>query len=404
MSKERGTMRFGTLLIVFGTLGWPMGQSAHADLGPDPGATQTTEGQITKLIEQLGAKSYALRRRASRELVAIGTQAKAALVAARNHRDPEVRRRVHEVLETVLELDFHLRLEAFLSDADGRSDHGLAGWGRFRALAGESGPARRLFAAMQQAERPLLEAAENDPSVASELLEERCEDLQTAMQPDEQAAETPSLGSVAALLFVAGDGEVAVSPVAGTSIYGLSFQDDLYRAATSGEKSQVVKRLLGAWVRRSESVDWTSANQSCFLAVQFQLKEGIDLALDILHGNGAPQHVRQVAVQTLARLGGKEVLSELAALLDDRSVCATRPIDDQQDETIKTLICDVALASMIYLTGQELGDYYFDRESVKSNPVLLFDASSLGFAKDEAREAALKKWKEWEAANGIDER
>jgi hypothetical protein len=401
-------MRCGVLLVscglvLFGLPGWLGGRSAQADLGPDPVTGQAAEGQIAKLIEQLGAKSYAQRRRASRELAAVGAPAKAALMAARDHRDPEVRRRVHEALETVLELDFHLRLEAFMADADGRADHGLAGWTRFRALVGESGPARRLFAAMQQAERPLLEAAENDPAGAAELLEERCEDLQAAMQPDEQAPETPSLESVAAILFVAGDREVAVSSSAGTSVYGLSMNDELFRAANAGERSQVVKRLLGAWVRRSESVDWTTANQSCFLAVQYRLKDGIDLALDVLRHDGAPQHLRQVAVQTLARLGGKQVLPELSALLDDRSVCASRIVDDQPDETIKTLICDVALASMLYLTGQEPEDYFFDKDKVESDLVMLFNASSLGFADEKSRAAALKKWKEWAEATARDE-
>ena len=101
-------------------------------------------------------------------------------------------------------------------------------------------------------------------------------------------------------------------------------------------------------------------------------------------------------IQTLARLGGKRHLSELSALLDDRAECAERA-GGENDETIKTLICDVALAAMVYVTGQKLDDYGMDE--VQSVPFMLFDVRTLGFADPKAREAALKKWRAWVDAN-----
>ncbi|HVC93958.1 MAG TPA: hypothetical protein VND64_09725 [Pirellulales bacterium] len=385
-------MRRGTVLLVCGLVGCCWGGLAWADQGTD---TQRASGaRIAELIEQLGAKSYVARRRAARELIAVGAPAKDGLLAARGHRDPEVRYRVGELLQTVLELDFHLRLKAFIADVDGRTEHHLAGWSRYRELVGENGPARRLFATMQQAERHLLEVAEFSPADAGELLEERCEELQAAHHADEQPSQAPSLGSIAAVLFVASDPELPVSPQAGTCVYNLSVQGEMHSAATTGEKAQTVKRLLGAWVRRSEWVDWTVANQSCILAVYYRLQEGIDLARSLLQGDGTPQLSRQYSIQTLARLGGKQLLPEIGALLADRSEVAELSAGDQ-DETIKTLICDVALASLIYLTGQNLGDYGFDVDEVQSNSVMLFDARTLGFADADAREAALIKWKDW---------
>jgi hypothetical protein len=392
-------MRRGTFFVWFGLLGGCWIGPAWADQGAPPDTRQTSEARIAELIEQLGAKSYTARRRASRELLAVGAPAKSALLASRGHRDPEVRYRVGELLQTVLELDFHLRLKAFIDDVDGRTEHDLAGWSRYRELVGENGPARRLFAAMQQAERHLLEVVEQDPAAAGELLEERCDDLQAAQQVDEQQAQPPSLGSIAAVLFVASDPELSVSPHVGTCVYSLGVQDEMFKAATAGEKTQTVKRLLGAWALRSELVDWAVANQSCVLAVHYRLQEGIELARALLHGDGTPQQVRQVAIQTLAQLGGKQLLPELSALLADRSELAepSAADHDQDDESIKTLICDVALASLIYLTGQNLEDYGF--EEVQSNPVMLFDARTLGFSDSEAREAALKKWKDWAEKN-----
>ncbi len=385
-------MSRGTFLVRCGLLGCCWGGLARADQGTAPDTRQASEARIAELIEQLGAKSYTARRRASRELLAVGAPAKDALLASRSHRDPEVRYRVDELLQTVLELDFHLRLKAFISDVDGRNEHDLAGWSRYRELVGENGPARRLFAAMQQAERHLLDVVERNPADAGELLEERCEELQAAQQADEQPSQPTSLGSIAAVLFVASNPELPVSPHAGTYVYNLSVQDEMFNAATAGEKAQTVKRLLGAWVRRSELVDWSVANQSCILAVHYRLQEGIDLARAMLHSEGTPQPMRQVSIQTLARLGGKQLVPEIGALLADRSEVAERSAGDD-DETIKTLICDVALASLVYLTGQNLEDYGFDE--VQSNPVMLFDARTLGFEDSDVREEALIKWKDW---------
>jgi HEAT repeat protein len=391
-------MRFGTLIVVCGLLSSHWATTARCDQA-GTGAGQPIQARIAELIEQLGAKSYSARRRAARDLAAIGVPAKAALLAARQNPDPEVRFRAGEVLETVLELDFHLRLEAFMADVNGRGDHDLAGWPRFRELVGENGPARRLFAAMQQSERHLLALADQNPAEAGELLEERCDELQSAQaeSDDEPRPQPPSLGSIAAVLFVASDRELPVSSHAGTCVYGLSVQDEVFKAATSGEKAQAVKRLLGAWVRRSDSIDWTTANQSCFLAAHYRLNEGADLAIALLHGDGVPQQVRQVAIQTLARLAGKRAMPELAPLLDDPSECGAERPGPDNEETVKTQICDVALAAMVYLTGQELGDYGF--KEAQSNPIMLFDARTLGFADPAAREAALRKWKDWAAAN-----
>ena len=90
----------------------------------------------------------------------------------------------------------------------------------------------------------------------------------------------------------------------------------------------------------------------------------------------------------------RQLLPEIGALLADRSEVAELSAGDQ-DETIKTLICDVALASLVYLTGQNLGDYGFDVDEVQGNSVMLYDARTLGFVDSDAREKALIKWKDW---------
>jgi hypothetical protein len=53
---------------------------------------------VERLIEQLGSRDYRIREEANRTLLVRGTEALPALRKARNHKDPEVRRRVEALL------------------------------------------------------------------------------------------------------------------------------------------------------------------------------------------------------------------------------------------------------------------------------------------------------------------
>ena len=156
------------------------------------------------------------------------------------------------------------------------------------------------------------------------LLEERCEELQAAQQADEQPSQPPSLGSIAAVLFVASDPELPVSPHAGTCVYNLSVQDEMFNAATAGEKAQIVKRLLGEWVRRSELVDWVAANQSCILAVHYRLQEGIDLRGPCCTAMARRNRYGRFPFKLLLDSAESSYCRRSAPLLADRSEVAER--------------------------------------------------------------------------------
>src|SRR5437868_1989994 len=84
-----------------------------------------TADKIAHLITDLGSEEYTVRESASEELTRIGLPAFAALEAAANHPDREVRYRSQRVLGIIRRHDIERRLEAFLSGKDEEEDYPL---------------------------------------------------------------------------------------------------------------------------------------------------------------------------------------------------------------------------------------------------------------------------------------
>ncbi|HUY88583.1 MAG TPA: hypothetical protein VMV10_07610 [Pirellulales bacterium] len=356
-----------------------------------------------KLVRQLGDKSYRRRQQAQRLLGEMGVSVKDALIAARDDADAEIRFRAGQLLERALELDFQRSLENFVASppepagndpaSEPAADQVLPGWRRFRQQVGGDLAARRLFVEMQRAERELLAISEARPRVAGELLEMRCQQLQEAMQPADEEDEVLTLGSICALLFVAGDPDVELSTQGAAYVNNFSHQTPLQEAIRAGEYVEPLRSLLGGWVHRRFD-DNMVTYQNVQLALRYNLREALGPAAALALRKEVPAHLRPYGVLAMGKLGGKDQLPALEPLLDDATEFTLHGRDNQQT---RTQIRDVALAVMVHLSGQELIDYGFDHFS--RNPSWLFNPGSLGFSKPETREKALAKWRAWAASS-----
>jgi hypothetical protein len=343
-----------------------------------------------ELIRQLGAGSYVKRQQAQRMLEAMGVPAKEALQAALDNPDAEIRYRAAQVLEHVLDLDFQQKLETFLSSSGECSDDCLPGWQRFREQVGRSHAARRLFVEMQRAERELLQAAQAQPAAAGELLELRCQQIQHEMQSADADDEQPlGVGSIAALLFVAGKRDVEISTQGASYVNNFSNQPSLHSALSAGTLIEPLRGLLSVWVSRHFE-DTMVAYQNLQLAMRYDLKTAIKPAAELASRKEIPAQQRPFAILALGKLGDERQVPALSSLLEDK---AEFTVHGRDGEEIRTQIRDVALAVMVYLTGQELRDYGFDH--YVSHPTWLFNPATLGFKSVEAREEALMKWRKW---------
>ena len=385
-------VRTGPVLFVAGflLLSCPV-SAADSRSGSVSNAGDSQKGaEINRLIRELGASTFIARQHAQRELVALGVDARPALEAASDDPDQEIRQRVRVALAAIAEVDFHVRLGAFVADQNADDGHGLAGWERYRSLVGTSPGARRLFADMQRAERELLEAVDKHPAQSGTLLDARCQQLESRAQ-DADAVRPPqySLTTMAALLFAASHPDVPISDRAGTCIYSFGNQVVLSQALHARPTEGVVKGLLEAWVVRPFDRDATTGYWNLLLAMQYDLKSAIGPALALIDPPpaGAPRFA-QYAILAIGKLGGREHVRSLEPLLVDE-----RSIPDRGGRESEVQIRDIALAAMVYLTGQKLGDYGFVH--AKQNALYLFNTNTLGFNDPAARDQAIEKWRAW---------
>jgi hypothetical protein len=366
--------------------------------GPPPAsaADRTTPPEsraANDLVKQLASPSFRARERATTELTRLGLAANEALLEGLESPDAEVRSRCERVLEKVLEWDYRARLRAFADDKRGTSGHGLGGWERFSQLAGVDLVARQLFVQMHQAEAALMESGAAGPEEASRLLAFRCQELQDLLHANQFGRRGQvTLGNVAAVVFMASDpGLALVGEQHVNYMSRLIFQTPFQNAINDGDESVALKKIVGAWVGRTTGS--ASAFHALVLSLRYDLREGLSPALDMVAKGGVQPQILQYAILAIGKMGGREHLTILAPLLKDSSVCTTAQIKDQQ---IQVEVRDVALAVMVYLTGQDLKDYGMTR--IDSNPQYLFNPGSIGFLEDSERERALNRWQAWHSA------
>lgn len=347
--------------------------------------------RAVQLVEQLGSDSFRYRQRAERELATIGLPAKNALMQGLASRDAEVKDRCRRLLVVVLEQDYQARVDAIAADTRGLVDHHLPGWERYRDLAGTSPGVRQLFVEMQRSESKLLESASADPDAASEMLLQRCEELQqsTGRQLDTDGRAL-SLGSIAAAFFVGSDPGVPVNDRIASFLYNFSYQPVLQTGIRGRSQGEALKRILGAWVERTANSN--HAYQGMVLSIQYDLREGLRPATGMLKQPGGPPHFLQFAIVVVGKFGAKEHLPLLEALLDNNAALVTQNVGGKQ---LSCEVRDVALATLVHLTNQDHKAYGFDH--LQKNSQMLFNANTLGFPNPEARTEAIRKWKAWSA-------
>jgi hypothetical protein len=155
-------------------------------------------------------------------------------------------------------------------------------------------------------------------------------------------------------------------------------------------KPRVSRALV---VAKDKPID-ASAQQFLQLARTLQLKEGVPLALKASATKSLNAWARSSAVLFVADFGGKEDIPRLEALLTDSTSIGSIGLNFG---TIHAELRDVALATMISLSGQSLADYdypYLKMFGGALGPLSSMSAHCFGFTDNNGREAALRKWRE----------
>ncbi len=349
------------------------------------------------LVGELGHDLFAVREGATNKLIEKGITAKPVLVAALTSTDAEVRFRAKRILSIIVDADFQRRKRDFIADVDGTAGATLPGWSAFKELVGSDPAARDLFVEMQDAQTQLLEAYERGPKEAATMLKECSQTEVDKVQPQgrrNRVQASMSVPIMAALLFVGGDPQVAISDEVASRLATLLPENPSFRPAMtsiSGRRA-IFRKLYGRFVARDMSFDLMAFN--LLNARSYNLREALDPAVAALKSEdpSGPNNraLRLNAMLLVANLGGKEQLSHVERYFND----SDRVFDSGgTNQPMQAQMRDLALAVAIKLSEQDpkkfgFAGLQFDR----------FNLNMIAFRNDAERTAAFKKWEDWQKA------
>jgi hypothetical protein len=360
-------------------------------------------------MRELGDSSYHTREAAQRRLVEIGEAARPAVAAGLQDADPEIRarcRRIAQGLDIAAKESAKRRLESqlerFIADAGTDRPYDFPGWERFRGTIGNDSGSRQVFAELFRREVDLMAAASGPVAEAQQLVESKCRDLQLRMRGPARVREPIAWQSSVALAWLAGRSDVELRANEMSMLYAALVQSDVRRSLDNKEQGPAIRNVIGAWVSAENGGrDDGSVYQKLSLAINLEIKQGVPLAARLLRerrGTLQPATVAQ-CVQVFAKLGGKDQVPLLVSLLDDKTVCYTVR---SNNDTLQTQVRDIALATLVRVTDQELRDYGFTRAPYRTSGTAP-SPHTLGFStsQESAREDAIKKWRAYRKRSGI---
>jgi hypothetical protein len=145
----------------------------------------------TELVRLLDDPSFEVRRDAAKRLAVLGRVAVPALTKGLTAPSVEVRLRCADLLPAAKRSDYEIEVDDFVFDLTGKKT--IPGWPVFREVSGDDRDARRLFAELSRADRPLIERLAKDAKAVGAELTTRSQQLQTRpwgagqMKPGEAA-------------------------------------------------------------------------------------------------------------------------------------------------------------------------------------------------------------------------
>ncbi len=387
----------------------------------DPKSLDVNEKESLKardLVRQLNSVSYKEREVATRDIAKMGRFAVPALKdALATESSPEVRLRIDLVLPKAEAEDMQARVSCFLLDAEGKFQHELPGWTKFKALLGNDKSTRELFAEVlkNRTYHGLLLACDLPANELGSVLIAHYQAMQTAMNggfngrggrgPINVQPTTAEIAVLAFLESIYPDKEMVLTnnwnyTSVASYLYNADIQTAMIPGRAPGKYGVVLKKILTRWLDSRES--GIGAQQAMQFAQQWQMTADIPkyaarvLVSDTQNGNW------WVKVNALTTLGqhkdAKNYVAQIAKVFEDASLIQQNfPGQPGSQATIQ--LGDFALGVAIKLTGQTPKDYGL--EVVNPQDYARWQQNNY-FFKDEKdskpedkRKAAIKKFKDW---------
>jgi hypothetical protein len=376
-----------------------------------PAAGQSSGGspssaEINRWIDDLGADSYTVRQSAADRLMNGGFAARAALGEVADAPDPEIRAAARRLITLIDQNEFSRQLAEFAADVDGRRGITLPGWQEFGSLVGQDEAARALFVEMQREEAPLLAQMFEQPNGGRDVAwDDHLARLMNWRIASQQGGFRAPLGSCATMFFLGSLPDTKISDPAAGQLVQLAQLPPVGELLTTNRPENAVRRLVSAWVVDCPSHSDQVLQLRLALLINYQLTEALPLAKAVARHDPEfltvfpPQRVN--ALLAVGKLGSAKDVPDLEPLLEDRTEYLRKPLANRpQGYEDSVQIRDVALATMLRLTGQEPIAYGYLH--ARPHPQSVFDPASLGMESDDVRNAAAAKWRAWRIDHPLD--
>jgi ketosteroid isomerase-like protein len=351
---------------------------ATASANPDPKSLDVPEDilkQSRDLAKQLGNTLYRERELASRELAKLGRFAVPALLEAIGNDNPEVVERAEGLLPKAQAQDMKARVACFLADTEGKFEHTLAGWAKFRATTGNTRASRELFAEALKNRKThqMLLAAEGNPEEASNVLSAFVSNLQgyNRWGGNNEQQVVPKTAELAVALFLESqysDKDVVVSmpwmwgggwySVAQHTHSSSDFQNAT-RQTPSGKFSEPIRKIMQKWMDTRETAN--GCNQAyTFAQSMLGGKQALKYGARVLEAESNPntQYLKQNILMQMGQNKAVEYLPTITKCFEDNLLIWSAQHGGTPAHDIQ--IRDYALAVALQLTDQKPKDYGFD--------------------------------------------
>lgn len=409
--------RFWAAVLGGGLLAAPAGA-----VTPDPKDLAVPPADVSKarlLVRKLGDGAFGERERAHDELAKMGRLAKPALVealAADPH--PEIRTRSARLLPRAEAADLQARIDTFLADADAKYTHDLPAWELYRKVVGADKAARDLYVEMlkNRSNLALLANLGAAPEECGRAVADRRLELFLQMNPHAfgnrfgglpptAAPKQPALADLAALFFAETVVPAKDIPRAGPFfITGANFIQQQSATAAVNNPAGTPHAgpfllVLGKWLDSRTTPEDLNNIIHVAQTLRDKVKETGPLLRRVVTTAGVQGWAKGQALQFLVQKDAKAEQPFLKALLkDDTVVTQVWNVGGLMNQGTPVQLRDVALAMLLSHNGQDLKAYGYEFPAgvVMNGQVMGF--GTYAFTSDEKRDAAVKKWAEWEAA------
>jgi hypothetical protein len=161
--------------------------------------------------------------------------------------------------------------------------------------------------------------------------------------------------------------------------------DTRVRALIGGDDgaAKTMRVLLARCLRRQEKTDPYPA---LLVSMQYELEEALTFARRVLAAGKRSSNARKMALLAINRFGNAGHRAQVQPLLEDKSILPS-PGGEQR---VKVQVRDIALATLLTLSKLDHKTHGFPH--VRIDQLRRFDVSSLEFASDGDRQAALDQW------------